>query len=108
MEQADYNFRHCTSAFAGVLSYSYGAMMNFTPRTFHLLYRWKGVASTTRIKIERIDINHPANNCGDDVTENKSLMGIFILDCWEVSLPCLHLAFFHDTVDGFFFYETTK
>src|SRR4029077_9613745 len=38
-----------------------------------------GVASTTRIKIESIDIDHPVNNCGDDVTRNKSMLGIFIL-----------------------------
>lgn len=38
-----------------------------------------GVASTTRIKIESIDIKNPAAPCGDDDTEGKSLAGIFLL-----------------------------
>lgn len=38
-----------------------------------------GVASDTRIKIETIDIKNPVSSCGDDYTEGKSLMGIFLL-----------------------------
>ena len=38
-----------------------------------------GVISDTRIKIESIDIKNPVSACGDDNTEGKSLMGIFLL-----------------------------
>lgn len=38
-----------------------------------------GVASDTKIKIETIDIKNPVAACGDDDTEGKSLMGIFLL-----------------------------
>ncbi|MGE5108499.1 MAG: protein-disulfide reductase DsbD family protein [Sphingobacteriales bacterium] len=38
-----------------------------------------GIMSTTRIKIESIDIKKPASPCGDDDTEGKSLMSIFLL-----------------------------
>lgn len=38
-----------------------------------------GVASGGKIKIPSIDIKNPAENCGDDGTQNKSLAGIFLL-----------------------------
>jgi len=38
-----------------------------------------GVAQTARIKINSIDINNPASDCGDEGTEGKSLWGIFLL-----------------------------
>ena len=64
----------------GNLSYSYGRNDEFYTGNFPFTVSLEGgVASTTRIKIETIDIDHPANSCGDDVTENKSMMGIFIL-----------------------------
>ena len=65
----------------GTFKYSYGRgdefySLNSFPFSLSLE---GGMASTTRIKIASIDINHPANNCGDDTTEHKSLWGIFIL-----------------------------
>src|SRR6185369_3277078 len=63
----------------GTFSYSYGRNDEFYAVNFPFTVSLEGgVASTTRIKIATIDIDHPANNCGDDVTENKSMMGIFI------------------------------
>ena len=38
-----------------------------------------GVASGGKIKITSIDIKKPAEDCGDDATQNKSLAGIFLL-----------------------------
>lgn len=38
-----------------------------------------GVAQMARIKINSIDINNPASDCGDEGTEGKSLWGIFLL-----------------------------
>jgi cytochrome c biogenesis protein CcdA/thioredoxin-related protein len=38
-----------------------------------------GKKSTVQIKIPSIDIKHPVNNCGDDDTQGKSLLGIFLL-----------------------------
>ncbi|MFI5187124.1 MAG: protein-disulfide reductase DsbD family protein [Chitinophagales bacterium] len=64
----------------GVLSYSYGRNDEFYTGTFSFNVSLEGgVTSTTRIKIQTIDINHPVNDCGDEVTKNKSLLGIFIL-----------------------------
>jgi thiol:disulfide interchange protein len=65
----------------GVLHYSYGRNDEFYPST---IFRFNiplegGVASSTRIKINTIDIKHPVSNCGDDDTAGKSLFGIFIL-----------------------------
>jgi len=64
----------------GVLNYSYGRKDEFYTGTFSFNVPLQGgLASTTRIKIESIDINHPVNNCGDDIGKNRSLWGIFIL-----------------------------
>jgi thiol:disulfide interchange protein DsbD len=64
----------------GTLNYSYGRNDEFYTGThFFDVSLAGGVASSTRIKIETIDINHPVNNCGDDVGEHKSIWGIFIL-----------------------------
>jgi len=38
-----------------------------------------GVSVGNKIRIASIDIKNPVNPCGDDGTENKSLMGIFLL-----------------------------
>ena len=65
----------------GVLHYSYGRNDEFYPSTtfgFNVPLEG-GIASTTRIKINSIDIKHPVNICGDDDTAGKSLFGIFIL-----------------------------
>ncbi|HEV8284491.1 MAG TPA: thioredoxin family protein [Chitinophagaceae bacterium] len=64
----------------GTLSYSYGRNDTFYTGTFPFKVSLEGgVVSTTRIRIPSIDINHPVNNCGDDVGKNKSMVGIFIL-----------------------------
>lgn len=38
-----------------------------------------GIATESRIRIASINIKEPLNNCGDEGTQNKSLLGIFIL-----------------------------
>ncbi|MES2851027.1 MAG: thioredoxin family protein [Bacteroidota bacterium] len=38
-----------------------------------------GVATGGKIKIASIDIKKPVNNCGDEGTQNKSLLSIFLL-----------------------------
>lgn len=64
----------------GVLTYSYGRNDEFytDPFKFNVALQG-GITSTTKIKIESIDIKNPVNNCGDDVGKNKSMWGIFIL-----------------------------
>lgn len=65
----------------GTFKYSYGRGDEFySLNSFHFSLSLEGgVASTTRIKIPGIDINHPVNNCGDDTTEHKSMWGILVL-----------------------------
>lgn len=64
----------------GILSFSYGRNDEFYTGTFGFNVPLEGgVASTTRIKINTIDIDKPVNNCGDDVSGNKSMWGIFLL-----------------------------
>lgn len=64
----------------GTLNYSYGRNDEFYTGAFSFTLALEGgTASTTRIKINSIDINHPLNDCGDDVGEQKSIWGIFIL-----------------------------
>src|SRR5689334_8597217 len=68
------------SQLQGTLSYSYGRNDEFyTGRHPFTVSLEGGVVSTTRIKIESIDIGKPVNNCGDEATGNKSMIGIFIL-----------------------------
>lgn len=64
----------------GTFQYTYGRQDEFypTPYQFHVALEG-GVASTERIKISSIDINHPVNTCGDDVDKHKSMWSIFIL-----------------------------
>lgn len=65
----------------GTLLYSYGKEMEFYPATqvaFTTALEG-GVEATARIKIPAIDIKNPVNPCGDDGTENKSLLTIFFL-----------------------------
>src|SRR5690606_38618977 len=38
-----------------------------------------GVASSTKIKVESIDLKNPVNACGDEDAGGKSLAGIFLL-----------------------------
>ncbi|HMG68637.1 MAG TPA: cytochrome c biogenesis protein CcdA [Chitinophagaceae bacterium] len=64
----------------GELSYNYGRNDEFYTGIFPFNVLLEGgVASTTRIKIQSIDITHPANDCGDEVSENKSMGVIFLL-----------------------------
>lgn len=64
----------------GELSYSYGQGNEFYTATFPFIVPLEGgIASEIRIKIPAIDINHPENNCGDDVDRHKTMWGIFIL-----------------------------
>ena len=38
-----------------------------------------GVASGIKIKIAALDIKNPVNNCGDEATQNKSILAVFLL-----------------------------
>ena len=38
-----------------------------------------GIVAGGNIKINSIDVKHPVNNCGDEGTRNKTLLGIFFL-----------------------------
>ncbi len=48
------------------------------PFTFNVALEG-GMASGSRIKINSIDIKKPVNNCGDEGTQNKSILSIFLL-----------------------------
>ena len=67
------------SSIQGTLLYTYGKGNEFyqSEYPFHVQLEG-GVASTSRILIPGIDINHPVNNCGDD-TQTKSLWSLFLL-----------------------------
>ncbi|MGZ8541290.1 MAG: protein-disulfide reductase DsbD family protein [Chitinophagaceae bacterium] len=65
----------------GTLLYTYGKNDEFYPATafpFSVALEG-GVAATTRILVASIDINKPVNNCGDEGTQNKSILSIFLL-----------------------------
>jgi thiol:disulfide interchange protein DsbD len=66
----------------GELLYTYGRgeeeFYSSTPLPFTVNLEG-GVASTFRIKSSTIDVKNPVNNCGEDDTEDKSLLGIFLL-----------------------------
>src|SRR4030095_5098368 len=55
----------------GNFQYTYGRGEEFypTPFDFHVPLEG-GVSSTTRIKINSIEINHPLNSCGDDTGQH--------------------------------------
>jgi thiol:disulfide interchange protein DsbD len=64
----------------GQFTYSYGRNDEFYTGSVNFNVPLEGgIVSTTRIKIPSIDIDHPLNGCGDDVTGSKSMLGIFIL-----------------------------
>ena len=65
----------------GNLLYTYGKGDEFYPSTsFEFSVPLEGGTATgARIKIPTIDIKNPVSNCGDDDTEDKSLMAIFFL-----------------------------
>ena len=65
----------------GTLLYTYGKGEELYPSTSHpiLVELEGGVKSTVIIKVPTINIKEPVNDCGDDDTEGKSIMGIFLL-----------------------------
>jgi cytochrome c biogenesis protein CcdA/thioredoxin-related protein len=65
----------------GAMNYTYGKGDEFYPlNPFSFTVPLEGgVATGARIRIESIDVKNPVANCGDDTTEGKGLMGIFIL-----------------------------
>lgn len=65
----------------GNLLYTYGKGEEFypsTPYAFSVALEG-GVEAAARIKIASVDIRKPVNPCGDDGTQNKSLLSIFLL-----------------------------
>jgi thiol:disulfide interchange protein len=65
----------------GSLSFTYGKADEFYPASiqeFNVSLEG-GVAATTRIRIESIDIKNPVVNIGDDEAADKSLAAIFLL-----------------------------
>ena len=65
----------------GTIYYTYGKKDEFYPSTPHtfIVELEGGIASETVIKVPSIDINNPESNCGDDTTEGKSILTIFLL-----------------------------
>jgi len=65
----------------GTLVYATGAAEEFLPaQEFAFDVKLEGgIAQTARIKINSIDLNNTASDCGDEGTEGKSLWGIFLL-----------------------------
>jgi thiol:disulfide interchange protein len=65
----------------GTILYATGAKEEFLPAQeapFEVALEG-GVSQAARIKINSIDLNNTASNCGDEGTEGKSLWGIFLL-----------------------------
>ncbi|HMT73491.1 MAG TPA: thioredoxin family protein [Chitinophagaceae bacterium] len=65
----------------GNLLYTFGKADEFYPGT---VYPFEvnlegGVQASTEVKVASIDITKPVSNCGDEGTENKSLVTIFLL-----------------------------
>lgn len=65
----------------GTLLYTYGRDNEFYPSTPlpFVVELEGGVQASTSIKIASLDINKPVNDCGDEGTENKSMLSIFLL-----------------------------
>ncbi|MBS1600958.1 MAG: thioredoxin family protein [Bacteroidetes bacterium] len=64
----------------GTLNYSYGRGEEFYTGAFAFSVALEGgQSSTARIKINSFDLKNPVNNCGDDGTEGKGLLNIFLL-----------------------------
>jgi thiol:disulfide interchange protein len=65
----------------GTFKYTYGKQAEFyplTPLSFSVPLEG-GAASTARIKIGGFDLKNPVSNCGDEGTEGKGLLKIFLL-----------------------------
>jgi thiol:disulfide interchange protein DsbD len=64
----------------GRLSYFYGNDAEYNPEFINFNVALEGgVKGDTGIKVESIDISNPVSPCGDDATEGKSLLTIFLL-----------------------------
>lgn len=64
----------------GTLFYTYGRNDEYYPSTIvPFVTAMEGGIEAERIKISSIDITNPVSPCGDDGTENKSLVTIFFL-----------------------------
>ena len=68
----------------GKLNYSYGKNDEFYQASDADAFSFNvtlegGVASTTRILIPTIDIDHPVNDCGDTIKKDSSFFVIFLL-----------------------------
>ncbi|HEX2846590.1 MAG TPA: thioredoxin family protein [Chitinophagaceae bacterium] len=65
----------------GTLLYTYGRDNEFYPSTPlpFVVELEGGVQASTPIKVASLDINKPVNDCGDEGTENKSMLSIFLL-----------------------------
>ncbi|MGN6291652.1 MAG: protein-disulfide reductase DsbD family protein [Chitinophagaceae bacterium] len=65
----------------GTLLYTYGRDNEFYPSTPlpFVVELEGGVEASTPIKVASLDINKPVNDCGDEGTENKSMLSIFLL-----------------------------
>ncbi|HEX4851397.1 MAG TPA: cytochrome c biogenesis protein CcdA [Puia sp.] len=64
----------------GNLNYAYGKGEEFYTATYSFNISLEGGSSEqTRIKINSIDLKNPVNNCGDDSTQGKGLLNIFLL-----------------------------
>jgi cytochrome c biogenesis protein CcdA len=64
----------------GTLKYAYGKNDEFYQTTLPFNVGLEGgKESSFAIRVKSIDINHPLNDCGDEGTQNKSILGIFLL-----------------------------
>ena len=64
----------------GTIYYTYGRNDEFYPATVvPFVTAMEGGVEAASIKIPSIDITKPVNNCGDEGTDNKSLLTIFFL-----------------------------
>jgi len=69
------------STLIGTMNYTFGKESEFFPlNSFPFTVPLEGgVASAARIKIPSIDLKNPVIPCGDDSTEGKGLLSIFLL-----------------------------
>ncbi len=69
------------SQLIGNMNYTYGKGGEFYPlNPFQFTVPLEGgISSASRIKIESIDVKNPVVTCGDDTTEGKGLLSIFLL-----------------------------
>lgn len=78
----------------GTLFFTYGKNDEFYPSTpFTFTVELEGGVEAARIKIASIDINHPVSDCGDEGTQGKSLLSIFLLGLFygliALITPCI-------------------